>query len=270
MERIARSFRLVSQSYRLLMQDKELMVLPFISGIVSAAVAISFFFGFGIDAGRLAARQPEVLVPVFLMYVAIYAVGLFFQAAVVAGATERMRGGDPTIGSSLAAASRRAGAILLWAIVAATVGTVLRALRGRAGFIGRIVAGLAGAAWSLATFFIVPILVLEDLPVTASFKQSVDVFKRTWGESFIGGVGLGIIAFACWATLIAAVGILAWMRLAIVALAVGFAGAIVLAVFFSALQGIYVASLYQYATGGQVAGGFDRDLLNSAFVPKTR
>ena len=213
MERIARSFRLVAQSYRLLMQDKELMALPLLSGILAALVAVSFFFGFGLDPQQIEERQARVVVPIFLMYMAVYAVGIFFQAALVAGATERMRGGDPTIGSALSAAAKRIGPILAWALVAATVGTVLRLLRERAGFVGRIVVSLAGAAWSLATFFVVPVLVLEDLPIGATFTRSVDTFKKTWGESFVGSASLGIAGFAAWATLVAAVGVLAWLQL---------------------------------------------------------
>ena len=125
MGRIGRSIHLVGQSYRLLMQDKELMVLPLISGVLIAVVAISFFFGFGIDGERLAERRPEVIVPLFLLYVVTYAIGIFFQAAVVAGATERMRGGDPTVASALAAAGRRIGPILMWAVVASTVGVII-------------------------------------------------------------------------------------------------------------------------------------------------
>jgi hypothetical protein len=251
------------------MQDKELMILPLVSGIVAIAVAASFFFGFGIEVEHLAQKDPAALVPAFLMYVAVYAVGIFFQAAVVAGATERMRGGDPTIASALAAAWRRAGAILIWAVVAATVGILLRALRDKAGFVGKIAVAILGAAWSLATFFIVPVIVLEDRPIGDSFKHSVRTFKETWGETFIGGVTLGIAVFACWATLVAAVGMLAWLAQPILAVIVAVVGAITLLVFFSALQGVYVASLYRYATAGTV-DGFDRDVLANAFVPKRR
>lgn len=270
MERIARSFRLVAQSYRLLMQDKELMVLPLISGLLVAVVAVSFFFGFGLAGRQLAERRSELVVPVFLMYVVMYAIGIFFQAAVVAGATERMRGGDPTVGSALAAASRRFGAILVWALVAATVGTLLRLLRERAGFVGKIMAGFAGAAWSLATFFIVPVLVLENLPVGDSFRRSVNVFKETWGETVVGGASLGLIAFFGWIALVGIVGLLASIQLGMLALAVGASGAILLLVFFSALQGIYVASLYQFATAGPAVSGLDTNLLAAAFVPKKR
>ena len=80
MGRIGRSFQLVGASYRILMQDKELMVLPLISGAIIAAVVISFAFGIGIDASRVERLGPDVYLPLFLMYVVTYAIGIFFQA----------------------------------------------------------------------------------------------------------------------------------------------------------------------------------------------
>lgn len=267
MERLARSFQLVGQSYRVLMQDKELMLLPLISGMVMVAVMASFFLIFGFDEQALRQNRVEAILPVFLFYVVAYAVGIFFQAAVIAGATDRLRGGDPTVGSAFAAAGRRAGAILLWAVAAATVGTILRAIQNRSGFLGRIIVGLVGAAWSLATFFVVPVLVLEDRSVADSFQQSLRIFRQTWGETVVGSVGLGLAAFCAWMTLIAIVGLLAWAGAGFAAMIAGGAGAILLAIFFSALQGVWIASLYQYATGGHPAG-FDADLMASAFRPK--
>ena len=267
MGRIARSFQLVGQSYQVLMRDKELMVLPLISGAIMAVVTAGMAFGFSLDGARVEARGPALYLPIFFMYVVMYSIGIFFQAAVIAGATERMRGGDPTVSSALAAARRRLGPIVMWAIVAATVGMALRAIQDRVGFVGRIVVGFAGAAWSLATFFVVPVLVLEDKSIQDSFTQSVSVFKKTWGETMTGGVSFGIAAFAAWATLIAATGLLAYV-IGVAAVAFFVAGAILLGIFFSALQGVYVASLYRYATEGSAPPGFDRTLLDHAFVPK--
>lgn len=270
MGRIGRSFRLVGQSYRILMQDKELMVLPLASGAITIAVAGSFFVGFGLKPSQLEQHGPEIYLPLFLIYVAAYAIGIFFQAALVAGATERMRGGDPTVASALAAAGRRIGPILMWAIVASTVGVIIRAIHDRLGFVGRIVVSLIGAAWSLATLFVVPVLVLEERSIPESFTQSVSVFKRTWGETMVGGVGLGTAAACGWVALVASAGLLAYAGAGLFALALFGAGAIFLAVFFSALNGIYVASLYRYAIDGHATGGFDDDLLKQAFVPKHR
>jgi hypothetical protein len=268
MGRIGRSFQLVQQSYRILMQDKELMVLPLISGVIIVGVAASFFFFSGISLDRAHQNDPRTIVPTFLLYVATYFVGIFFQAAVIAGATERMRGGDPTVASALHAAGKRVVPILMWAIVAATVGVILRAIQNRVGFLGKIVVAFVGAAWSLATFFVVPVLVLEERSVGESFTQSLGTLKKAWGETMVGGVSLGAAAMVAWVTLIAITGLLAWAGAGLFAVAVFVAGAITLVVFFSALQGVYVASLYRYATDGGAASAFDASLLSQAFVPK--
>ena len=269
MGRISRSFQLMGQSYRVLMQDKELMVLPLISGTFIAVVAASFAFSFGIDSPKtLREGGLAVYVPMFLLYVVTYTVGIFFQAAVIAGATARMRGENPTVSSALAAAGSRIGQIVMWAIVAATVGMILRAIQERVGFVGRIIVSFLGAAWSLATFFVVPVLVLEDRTVQQSFSRSIDVFKKTWGETVVGGINLGVAAMCAWFTLIAVTGLLA-MAIGIWSVAVFVVGAAFLMVFFSALQGVYIASLYRYATEGQ-ASGFDTAIFEQAFVPKKK
>ena len=275
MGRVGRSFQLVAQSYRMLMRDKELMVLPLISGVIIAAVVAAVVFGFGLNWGVLDSVEPEAVsrvppelyAPLFIAYVLMYGIGIFFQAAVVAGATERMRGGDPTVGSSLAAAARRLGPIFMWAIVAATVGLVIRAIHERVGLVGKIITWLLGAAWTLGTFFIVPVLVLEDRSVRESFGRSVRVFRDTWGETVVGGTTLGAASVCAWLTLVALTGLIAW-AVGPIALVVGGMGAILLMIFFSAMEGIYLASLYRYATERQTPPGFDSGLLGQAFTPK--
>lgn len=267
MGRIGRSFQLVGQSYQVLMQDKELMVLPLLSGLIILAIIAVMAVGFGLSGALIQERGPAIYVPVFLMYVAAYAVGIFFQAAVVAGAIERMRGGDPTIGSALAAAGRRMGPILMWALVAATVGTLLRMVQDRLGFVGKIVVAIVGAAWSLATFFVVPVLVLEDRPMRESFTRSLSIFKTTWGETMVGGVTLGMAGFCAWVTLVAVTGLLAYV-IGVAAVAFFAVGAVALMVLFNTLNGVYLASLYRCATEGQPPAGFDPALLAGAFRAK--
>ena len=268
MNRIRRSFTLVGQSYRVLMQDKELMVLPIISGTISVALAVSFFFAFEVTSRFDTKDEWLLYVPLFLFYMASYAIGIYFQAAVIAGATERMRGGDPTVGSALRAAGERSGAILMWAIVAATVGMILRLIRDRSEFIGRLVAAFAGAAWSMATFFIVPVLVLERRSVRDSFSKSCEVFGQMWGETFVGGASIGVATLIAWFALFGVFGLLQWAGLTVSAFAVLIAGGIGLGVMSSALQGVFVAACYQHATGGSPSPQFDRDLLSNAFREK--
>ena len=101
-------------------------------------------------------------------------------------------------------------------------------------------------------------------------KRSVSVFRQTWGETVVGGSSLGIAAMCAWFTLIAATGLTAYLGSIVISMTLFCAGAIFLMIFFSALQGVYVASLYRYATEGHAASGFDGHLLEQAFVPKKR
>lgn len=269
MEKLARSFGLVRQSYRLLLQDAELMLLPLLSGIVMSVVVASFFFGIGPEAMAGEEAGAALYLPAFALYVVLYAVGIFFQCAVVAGATERLRGGDPTVASALGAAWRRVGSILLWSLLAATIGMALRTVQERMGFLGKLVVGLVGAAWSIATFFVVPVLVLEEAYIGDVVGRSLAVVREVWGEALVGGVGIGLAAFCAWGTLVmvtlgltSVIGIQALLVLV-------FLG-ILLAIFFSALEGVYLASLYSYATSGMVPPGFDQETLRQAFARKDR
>ena len=90
------------------MHDKELMLCRLMAGVIIAGVVgVGVAFGFGFESDR--AVRAGAYVPLFLIYVVTYAIGIFFQAAVVAGAMERMRGGDPTVCSALAAAAGGTG-----------------------------------------------------------------------------------------------------------------------------------------------------------------
>lgn len=270
MGRIARSWKLLKQSYGVLMKDKELMLLPVISTLAILVVAASFAFGLGLtEEGSWSEEDPVVQAGGFAFYLVTYAIGIFFQAAVIAGASERLRGGDPTLGSAIGAAAKRLPAILMWSVVAATVGMVIRSVQERSELVGRIVMAIVGAVWSLAIFFMVPVLVMERESLPRSFQRSWGLFKETWGEMFVGNVGFGLLGILL-ALPIIALALLAFVATGAVwiAAAIGVVGVGGLSVFLSTLQGVWVASLYRYATAGEAPEGIDLDLLQQAFRPK--
>lgn len=277
MGRIARSWRLMKQSFGVLKKDKELLILPLLSGICFLIVTAGFVFGTGLlDAvgdsaaattaadGTAAGDEGSVKWAIigFLFYVVTYTIGFFFQAALVAGATQRLRGGDPTLGSALGAASKRFPSLLMWGIVAATVGMILRAIQERSGVVGKIVVGLIGGAWNLVTFFVVPVLVLEGEPVGRSIKRSWNVFKATWGETVAGQIGFGLFGFLL-TLLVLGLAYVGFMASPIVGVIIGGVGIAIVMILMSAAQGVFVAALYNYATEGEIPEGFDESLAST-------
>ena len=273
-ERIGRSWQLVKASWRILSQDRKLLVFPVLSGIITLLVVVSFILPLvlsGAVLGQITAGPAPWYVLLFLFYVVSYFVAIFFNTALITCVHALLQGRETSITEGLSNAARHIGPILAWAIVAATVGVILRTIQDRAGFIGRIAISIIGGIWSLVTIFVVPVLVLEDKGVVASMKESVALFKKTWGESVVGSVSIGVIFGVI--VLVGLLGVFAALftrSITVMILGVAFFILLiaVVSVVASAMQGIFVTALYTYAKTGNVPTGFGKGVLENAFVPK--
>lgn len=270
MGRIARSFKLVEASWEVLKADRELMLLPLMS-FAAMLVAIMVFGGAAFELGLVDGEQltPGGYVALGLFYLTVYFIGIFFNAAVVGAANIRLSGGDPTVADGLRAARSKVGKIFSWALVAATVGLILRTIEERVGLIGRIVIAIIGAAWSIVTFFVVPILLFEELGVVDSIKRSGALFRERWGEQFTGNISIGLAMFLVFIPvfLVSVALIIVVPPLGIL---FGFVGIGLVATAGSAMTGIFNAALYRYAIEGHAGGPFSADQLREAFRPKRR
>ncbi len=281
-ERFSRSWSLIKASAGVLGQDKELLVFPLLSAICSLIVAAAFVLPalglgaldhLGDDAGG---TQLLTYVLAFLFYLVQYFVIFFFNSALVSAALIRLDGGDPTVSDGMRIAFSKLVPILGYAAIAATVGLILRSLQERAGFIGRIVIGVVGVAWTLATFLVVPILVSRDIGPIDALKESGMLLKKTWGENLLGQGGVGLV-FGIIFVLMVLVALAAIFAVATMTQSAALTGTVVavaviafllVALIHAALSGIYSAALYRYAMGQDAPTAFDGGLLQQAFAAK--
>ena len=274
-EKVSRSWELVKASASVLRSDKELMLFPVISGAVTAVLLATFLVPAFMLRAFAEGFQLGAVVFAFLFYFVQYSVVIYFNTALVGAAMIRMDGGDPTLADGFRAANARLGPILGYAAISATVGVVLQALKNnRDHFIVRLIGSGLGAAWTLATFLVVPVLVARRIGPIDAMKESVSLLRRTWGENAVGQVGIGaafglviagvVLAGVLFTVLAAQV---SW-TLAIAVGAVFVLGVLLLMVFQSALSGIYSAALYRYAVSHEAPEGFGNADLGHAFLPK--
>ncbi len=266
---VSRGFRLARASWTVVKEDRELLWLPVISFFCSLAVMVVFglgMWGIGLPAQGESA-SPGIYVLGFVMYVALAFVTIFFNAAVIGTAMKRLQGEDAKISDGLALARQHIGKIFVWAVVTATVGMIIRTIQERSGLIGRIVLGIVGIAWSVLTFFVVPVLLYESEGVGGSIKRSASIFRERWGEQFIGQATIGL-AFFLLSIPIMVIG-------ALVAAAVPILGVPLLIIAVGALMavaaacsGVFNAALYRYATTGEASGAFSLEDMNSSFRPR--
>jgi hypothetical protein len=278
--RISRSWDLVKASASVLAGDKELLLFPLVSTGVLLLVIASFAVPvFGLNllglAGTQSHHSPVMYVVGFLFYFSHYFVIFFFNTALVGAAMLRLDGKGGTFGDGMRLASAKIVPILGYALIAATVGMILKAIQERVGFVGKIIVGLLGVGWSIATFLVAPVLAARDVGPIEAIKESAELLKETWGENLIGQAGIGaafgFISFgvgACAVGLIVLASFSHNWALIITAIAIGVLALAITALIHSALSGIYSAALYRYATTGEGTGVFDKNTMQLAFAPK--
>lgn len=284
MGKFSRTWQLVKQSFVILRSDKQLMLFPILSAIscliMTAIIAtggtllmMPAFASAAASGERFQPNHsPMFLVGMFTMYVANYFIIVFFNVALVGVANSRLMGGNWTFRDGIELAWARKGTILQWAFVAATVGMILRTLEERLGLIGRIVMRLIGIAWTLACYFVVPVLAFEDLTPIAAVKRSSKLFRDTWGEKVIGGLSFSAVSFVL---MLPGIGLwfvamfLGGVKGMLIGLALFILYILMLSVLMSAVQGIFNAALYRYACFKQVPAAFDAELVKSVWTPKS-
>lgn len=278
MGKIATTWQLMKDSWHVLMRDKALIAFPVVSAVACFLVFLAFvgpFIGVNVFREAAGSTTSEALtwVVLFCYYLCNFFVVIFFNAALVDFVVTRMRGGEPTVGGSLKAATAHLPQIAAWSLVSATVGVILQALSSRAGFLGRIVISLVGVAWALLTYFVVPFVIVERKGAFEAIGASKDLLARTWGQQLVSGLGYGLIGFLLTLpgivlVIVAAVGAGAmeghywgaWALLAVAAVLY----IIALGIVMSTLRAIFGTVLFLYARTGEAPPGFSPAALRGA------
>ena len=266
-----RTLELIKLSWGVLQSDRKLIAFPLLSGLAFLAFA-GVMTGIGSGIGLLDRMESEAglalsdLGVLAITYFGLAFVIIYFNAALAGAAMVRLAGGQSTMSEGFQMANRRLPQIAGWALISATVGLILQVMRSnsRDNFLSQLVLSMIGGVWAYMTFFVVPVLVAENLGPIGAVKRSGSLFKRTWGEQMVANFGFGmvglvaVVAAAVPAWVIAQVSMVAGIGVGVVT--VGVAVATV-----ATLETIFKSALYGFVADGRVADGFTEDTLAAAY-----
>ncbi len=266
------------------MKDKELIFFPIMGG-VGVVVLLGVFMAIASVTGTLdhlqepnrfnpnTGLEESTIVPVDIIlagtaFFAAYFIVIFFNAALVSAAQERLRGGDPNVGSGLSHALKHIHMIFIWSIIAAVVALILMYLRSRSrgNIMGSIGTSLLSSGWAMITFFVIPILVTEGVNPITAMKRSTSLFTATWGRQLTSNFGFGLIYIGVMllvglvTAIFSAISPIIGIPIGIVVFAVGIGGV-------QAMEGIFKAALYDYARGEKPLIFQEADL-RTAYAPQ--
>jgi len=269
------SWKLTKTAFRLIREDRALLIFPVVGGLSILGVLGLFLLGafvlfpYILSGGSGTSGYEGAGVALFLgTYFACSFISVYATAGLIGAATLKLNGQQPTAADGWKVARARLGRLFLWSVIAATVGLVIQAIASRVrGIGGLLIAGAAGASWGVVTYFMVPVVLYENDGAWTSLKRSAHLFVSTFGRSLVSNLVVGLIVggglFA--ALVLGVVGIVELVggQTLLGAVLVGAALAIgtIFALVGAAAEGVLRAALYRYATTGKI----DPDLLPGAY-----
>ena len=201
---IGRGWKMSKLSMSVVKKDPELLVYMIICGFLSlvAMIGISMpqYLGQSWATDSEGNMTPAYMGFVFLGYMAISIIVTFWNSAIVANSHIRLTGGDPKFMDGVSVAMSKIHIIIIWGIIAGTVGLLLKMLnqaardqKGGAAIFAMILTAIGAAIWWMMTFFMIPHMIIEGKGLGESLKSSKAMFYKSWGENITSGMGIGLI-----------------------------------------------------------------------------
>jgi Family of unknown function (DUF6159) len=274
------SWKLTKTSFRLIAEDRALLVFPLVAGLSTIAVialliAAEYWFVAPVilGGGSLTTSYEVLAVVLFIVaYLATTFLSVYCTAALIGAAILKLNGQQPTASDGWKVARARIGRLTVWALITATVGLIIQAIQQRVGGIAGSLIGAAGAfSWAILTYFMIPILLFEDQRPWPALKRSGHLFTSTFGRTLVTNVvlglliGLGIVGGVVLGLLGLYLLFSGSVALGLLLIGVGIAVAVTVALVGATAEGILRAALYRYATTGKI----DPDLMPKGYAAAT-
>ncbi len=277
-ERIQRGWVMAVAASRLVWQQPKLMAIAALPILALVALVAVIAAGPGsaiLDAIRHAPREWHtslLIASVFSAYLTIWFVITFCNTILVLATLSQLDTGRVSVSECFAIAISRLPQILAWSVFAATIGLALNMLsallKEKLGLLGSIIGVTFEATWAVATYFALPVLVVEGVGPLDATQRSYQLMKQTWGESLGGNVGIGLLGFVLMLPVLVGQFLIAQaagsaVLPALMIVSVVYVGLISL--FMAAVTGVLRSALYMFAVSGEAPRGFDPHAMSGAF-----
>lgn len=274
-ERLSNGWKIAMNSFKVLNANKQLVLFPILSSISLILVIGSFVVGAlainGWNADFLDENQNPILqyAILFVFYVINYFIIVFFNMALIHCTRLYFRGEQVSLSEGIRFSMSRIGVIFSWAVFAGVVGTILKAIQENSGIVGKIITGLIGIVWGVATFFVVPVIAYENKGPLEAFKRSSQLMREKWGESLAGNFSLGLIQFIGILVVGVVLFMLGYIIHPMVGIALAILGCFIVTAIVSAAQTIFVSAVYHNITNEPTVH-FSQQLIDGLFQEKPK
>jgi len=265
------SWRFVVQSLKFLSNNKDLLIFPIVS-----VIACLLFLALTVGAGvielplieHVTQTQKYILIATLLLiYLLLSYIIIFFNACLLACATLRLQGQQASKWDGVKLAAQHKGQIFNWSLISTTVGYIIHSLENSHGFIREIIGYILGFTWAIGSYFVIPVLIFENIGPFQALKRSYQIFGRGWRKM----VSVNLFSFLLMAAILGLWGLALYsapqlpasmIENSVIALILIFIGLLIIN---NAFNQIIRGALYISIIQNQTPVGYDEHLLKQSF-----
>ncbi|MFP3902847.1 MAG: DUF6159 family protein [Armatimonadota bacterium] len=197
---LSRGWAFARESIAMGFRDTDVFVPSIISVFVNLAVA-GVFFGIMYATGQLGPLLDDEQTAEAWTYVVTvifvfggYILSYFLTAMTVNMVDAHLRGQDAQLGVAFADARQNILAIIWLAVVATVVNMLTSAMRKKQrGGLSDLAADAIDKAWLVASYLLLPIIIIEDVPFSTATKRATKLHGQSVIQVVVGEVGLTIL-----------------------------------------------------------------------------
>ena len=119
----------------------------------------------------------------------------FFCGMTVNMIDVHLKGGTPSLGEGARDAGKNFGAILFLTLISTIVEMFARAARNNDSIVGKIIAGIVEAVWTMLAFLLLPAIIIEDASFGQAMRRVRALHKGNMLLIGIGEVGVRLVTF---------------------------------------------------------------------------
>src|SRR5258706_10116780 len=272
-DRLGNGWTIAVSSFKILKEKKDLVIFPVLSGLslllVIGSFSVAMLGSFGWDPDNIQFNSAGYYLLLFAFYLVNYFIVVFFNMALIHCARLYFKGEEVTVRAGLQFSVSRIGLILSWAFFAATIGLLLRIIQENAGWLGKIITGIIGFVWSVATFFVVPVIAYENAGPIGAVKRSTQLMKQKWGESLGATFSVGLIQFVGMIVVGVPLFFVGSIFHPVAGIALAIAGVFLVMSVISAAETIFVAAIYENISG-DLDNHFNQQMVDNLFEKKSK
>jgi len=198
-ENIFKGFSFIKESFSLIMKDADVIKPSFYSIFAGVfftilSVIIMFLLQSGLGSGNL------LYIFAFFILLGNYFISYFFTGMTAFLVYDYFKDGDATMSEAWAATKKNTLTIFYLAIISAVVNVILGILRGRTrrdrgvgGGLSGMIIGFIEKAWTVATYFMIPAIVIEDRDLKSAVERTSSIIKNNLLPIGVGEIAVGLV-----------------------------------------------------------------------------